>query len=194
LVRLLENINPAQPNEWLSSERIFFFSHRLMAGVCPLDAERPMKLALNPQAHPNVRAVAVCAVALLAAYGDISRAKVVTCLREVFSSVQRANDAMLDSCWVRTAVKVHSREFERELQWFLASGRIDMHCRELVSQAMQLQPDANFLMITALEPMVDLFSNVFARDLRDGEVGFLPNSQIPGLERFSEPEPPPRTN
>lgn len=55
-------------------------------------------------------------------------------------------------------------------------------------------PDANFISVIELDPMVDLFSNVFPRDMRNGEVGLLPNGQIPGLEFYEGSEPSPKSN
>ena len=59
---------------------------------------------------------------------------------------------------------------------------------------MRTHPDANFISVIELDPMVDLFSNVFPRDMRNGEVGLLPNGQIPGLEFYEGSEPNPKSN
>ena len=55
-------------------------------------------------------------------------------------------------------------------------------------------PDLHLLSVRALEPMVDLFSNVFPQDVRSGEIGLLPNGQIPGLGMFVGEEPRPKDN
>jgi len=196
LIRLFETVNPEAQDEWLFAGRICFFGHRLIAGVCPLDGQTPMDLAANPRLLPMTRAFGVSALGLQAAYGDIPRAEAVSRLRNLFKIVQAARDEFLDSCWVRTVSKVHCRELAPELQWFIASGRLDPHCASMITGAMQNHPDYNFESITLLEPMVDLFRDIFPREVRDGEVGLLPNGQIPRLELFTESdfEPKPVRN
>lgn len=131
---------------------------------------------------------------MLAAYGDITRAEAVQRHRQLFKMVQNLRHEFMDDCWVRAAAELHSEAFERELQWFLASGRLDGHLRSLIAGAMRKHQETNFATIVALEPMVDICSNIFPQDMRAGEVGLLPNGQIPHLERFTESELEPRTN
>jgi hypothetical protein len=194
LVRLFETVDPWQQDEWLFAGRLFFFGHRLIAGVCPLELWRPLELACNATLKPLTRSAALCAIGLHAASGDITRTEAVCQLRKLFRTVRAGRDVDMDACWARTAVKVHSRDLQRELEWFLASGRLDRDCRRIIAGAIQNDPDSNFISITALDPMVDLFTNVFPHDIRDGEAGLLPNGQIPGLEFFMEREPSPTRN
>ena len=194
LVQLFESVDSELQDEWLFANRLFFFGHRLLAGVCPLDAQRVMDLALDSKLNPLTRSIAVCAIGMLAAYGDITRAEAVQRHRQLFKMVQNFRHGFMDDCWVRAAAKLHSAEFERELQWFLASGRLDSHLRSIIAGAIRMDHEANFATIVALEPMVDIFFNIFPQDMRDGEVGLLPNGQIPHLNRFTETELEPRTN
>jgi hypothetical protein len=194
LVRLFESTNPEADDEWLFSARLFFFGHRLLAGVCPHDPRRPLELALNPDLKPLTRAIAVCAIGLLGAYGDIHRAEAVRFLRQTFKPVRTLREDWTASCWSRTAAKLHCREFERELQWFLASGLLSFTCRQDIARALQGDPDAHLISVIALEPMVDLFSNVFPQEIRSGEIGLIPNGQIPGLELFRGSEPRTKEN
>jgi hypothetical protein len=194
LVRLMEVSNPDAHDEWLFSNRIFFFGHRLLAGVSPLSARRQMELVMNSALQPLTRSAALPAIGLLAAFGDISRSEAVHHMRTLFKVVKAAQIPDLDSNWVRTAVKIHCRELQRELQWFLASGRLERDCRSLIADVMQQHPDDLFLSILELESAVDVFRNVFQQDVRDGEVGLLPNSMIPGLHEFLELGPQPRVN
>ncbi len=186
IVRLLETVDPAEQDEWLFANRLFFFGHRLLAGVCPLDAQRVMDLASDSKLSPFTRSFGLCALGMLAAYGDITRAEAVHRHRCLFKMVQDLKDEYLDDCWVRTAAKLHSLGLLGELQWFLASGRLDDHLQSIIAGAMRTHHEANFATIVALEPMVDIFTNIFPRDMRDGEVGLLPNAQIPNLELFTE--------
>ncbi len=194
LIRLMENTDPDAHDEWLSSNRIFFFGHRLLAGVSPLSPQRPMEVVTNPNLRPLTRSSALPAMGLLAAFGDISRADAVRHMRSLFKVVKAARIPELDSNWVRTAAKIHCVEFQRELQWFLASGRLERDCRSLIADVMQQHPDDLFISILGLESAIDLFGNVFQQDVRDGEIGLLPNSMIPGLHAFLEQGPPPRVN
>jgi hypothetical protein len=194
IIDLLQSADPQQEDEWLFAGRLHFFGHRLIAGARPADAKAPMDLVLNTSIRAPARNPALCAIGLQAAYGDISRAEAVACMRELFKAVKPFRDETMDACWVRSAAKVHSKALERELQWFLASGRLDRHCRTMIAGAMRNDPAVNFFSIVALEPMVDLFSNVFEREIRDGEVGLLPNAQIPSLELFTEQDPELRFN
>jgi hypothetical protein len=194
LIRLFESVDSAQQDEWLFATRLFFFSHRLLAGICPSDPKRVMDLASDSKANPFTRSIAVCTIGMLAAYGDITRAEAVRWHRELFKMVQNLKHDFLDGCWARAATKLHSAEFERELQWFLASGRLNRHDRSIISGAIRSHHEENFASIVALEPMVDIFLNVFPQDMRDGEIGLLPNGQIPNLNRFAEIESEPRTN
>jgi hypothetical protein len=194
LVQLFESVDSEQQDEWLFASRLFFFSHRLLAGACPSDARRVMELALDSKKNPFTRSIGLCAIGMLAAYGDISRAEAVQLHRQLFKMVQNFKHRFMDGCWARAATKLHSAEFERELQWFLASGRLDSHDRSIIAGAMRSQHEENFATIVALEPLVDIFFNIFPQDMRDGEVGLLPNGQIPNLHRFTETESEPRTN
>ncbi len=194
LVQLFELVDSEQQDEWLFANRLFFFGHRLLGGVCPIDPQRLMDLALDSKKNPFTRSIGLCAIGMLAAYGDINRAEAVQLHRQLFEMVQNLRHAFMDGCWARAATKLHSAEFERELQWFLASGRLDSHDRSIIAGAMRSHHEENFASIVALEPMVDIFSNVFPQDMRDGEVGLLPNGQIPNLHRFTEIELEPRTN
>jgi hypothetical protein len=194
LICLLETSDPEQEDEWLFSGRLFFFGHRLLAGICPFDAKRLLELSQDSKVRPFTRSLAICAIGLLAAYGDVTRATAVGQLRQTYDSVRKLKNEWTDSCWARTAVKLHSKEFERELQWFLASGRLPRQCHQDVAEAMRVDPDANFMSVMALDSMVDLFSNVFPQDIRNGEVGLLPNGQIPGLDYYAPRQPEPGTN
>jgi hypothetical protein len=127
-------------------------------------------------------------------YGDIPRAEAVKLVRQTFKPMRALKEEWTASCWTRTAAKVHCREFERELQWFLASGLLTMESRHDLARALHGDPDIHLLSVRALEPMVDLFSNVFPQDVRSGEIGLLPNGQIPGLEMFLGDEPRPKDN
>jgi hypothetical protein len=69
-----------------------------------------------------------------------------------------------------------------------------MESRHDLARALHGDPDIHLLSVRALEPMVDLFSNVFPQDVRSGEIGLLPNGQIPGLEMFLGDEPRPKDN
>lgn len=194
LVQLFESTNPEAEDEWLFSARLFFFGHRLLAGVCPHGPQRPLELALDPNLKPLTRALAVCAIGLMGVYGDIPRAEAVRLVRQTFKPMRALKEEWTASCWTRTAAKLHCREFERELQWFLASGLLTMESRHDLARALHGDPDVHLLSVRALEPMVDLFSNVFPQDVRSGEIGLLPNGQIPGLEMFLGEEPRPKDN
>lgn len=194
LVQLFENTNPDAEDEWLFSSRLFFFGHRLLAGACPDGPHQPLELALNPNLKALTRALAVCAIGLMAVYGDIPRAEAVKLVRQTFKPMRALKEEWTASCWTRTAAKLHCREFERELQWFLASGLLTMESRHDIARALHGNPDLHLLSVRALEPMVDLFSNVFPQDVRSGEIGLLPNGQIPGLELFLGEEPRPKDN
>jgi hypothetical protein len=194
LIRLLETSDPEQEDEWLFSNRLFFFGHRLLAGVCPSDTKLLLELSRDAKLRPSTRSLAICAIGLLAAYGDVTRATAVSQLRETYDSVRKLKSEWTDSCWARTAVKLHSEEFERELQWFLASGRLPRQCHKDVAEAMRVHPDANFMSVMGLDSMVDLFSNVYPQDIRNGEVGLLPNGQIPGLDYYVPRQPEPGAN
>lgn len=189
LVRLFETTNPDVEDEWIFSARLFFFGHRLLAGVCPDDPQRLLDVALHSSFKPLTRAMAVCAIGLQGAYGDIPRAKAVQLVRETFKPIRALKEEWTASCWARTAAKLHCREFQTELQWCLASGLLSLDCRQDVARAMRQDPDVHLISVLSLEPMVDLFSNVFPRDVRKGEIGLLPNGQIPGLEMFVGDEP-----
>src|SRR5664279_6718 len=193
LIRLFETADHEHQDEWLFSIRLFFFGHRLLAGVCPLDGQKLGELALDDKLKPLTRSLALCAIGLRATYGDVARAEAVRRLRATYNAVRTLKSDWADSCWARTAAKLHSKEFERELQWFLASGRLPLQCRQDIAGAMRTHPDANFISVIELDPMVDLFSNVFPRDMRNGEVGLLPNGQIPGLEFYEGSEPNPKS-
>jgi len=194
LVQLLETLNPEVEDEWTLSGRLFFFGHRLLAGVCPNDAQRVIDLALNPALKIETRATAVSAIGLLGAYGVIARADAVRLLRDTFKPIKETKNDLLAENWARTAARLHCREFERELQWFLASGLLSQQCRHDIGQALRQDPDALLISTIAFEPTVDLFSNVFPQEIRNGEIGLLPNGEIPGLELFRGQEPKPRNN
>lgn len=57
LVQLFESVVPEQQDEWLFANRLFFFGHRLLVGVCPLDAQRVMDLALESKLNPLTRSI-----------------------------------------------------------------------------------------------------------------------------------------
>jgi len=194
MVQLLESVDPWEQDEWLFSNRVGFFAHRLLAGVCPLDAQTPMDLALNPKLKSFTRTIAMSTIGMMAAYGDITRAEAVQRHRQLYKPVQILRDPEMDGCWARAAVKLDSKAFERELQWFLASGRLDSLNRTLISSALRVDPETSFASIVALEPLVNMFINIFSQDMREGEIGFLPNGEIPFLEHFREAMAPPRTN
>jgi hypothetical protein len=185
LIGLLETTNPEQEDEWLFLEGCFSLAIVCSQGVCPLNVQRLKELALDPALKPLTRSLAVCAIGLLAAYGDITRAEAVRRMRATYSAVRTLKSEWTDACWARTAVRLHSKEFERELEWFLASGRLPHLCQKDIAGAMRIHPDTNFLFVAEFDPMVDLSSNVFLKDIRDGEVGLLPNGQIPGLGTLS---------
>jgi hypothetical protein len=189
LVRLFEKPNPDAEDEWLFSGRLFFFGHRLLAGVCPHDPRRLLELALNANLKPLTRSLGVCAIGLLGAYGDITRAEAIRLVRETFKPMRALKEEWTSSSWARVAAKLHCRQFERELQWFLASGLLSLDCRQDIARALCGDPDAHLISVLSLEPMVDLFTNVFAWDIRNGEIGLLPNGQIPGLDLFRGEEP-----
>lgn len=194
LVQLFESANPEAEDEWIFSGRLFFFGHRLLAGCCPHDVQRPLQLVLNPDLKPLTRALGLCTIGLMGAYGDIARAEAVRLLRETYKPVRAMREEWAAENWTRTAAKLHCRQFERELQWFLASGLLTLQCRQDIAGALHGDPDAHLISVLALEPMVDLFSNVFPQDVRNGEIGLLPNGQIPGLELFRGEEPRPGHN
>jgi hypothetical protein len=52
LVRLFETMDQEVEDEWVFSGRLFFFGHRLLAGVCPHDPTRPLELVLNQNLKP----------------------------------------------------------------------------------------------------------------------------------------------
>lgn len=192
LVQLFESMNPDAKDEWLFSGRLFFFGHRLLAGVCPHDPQRLLELALNPNLKPLTRAIAVCSLGLQGAYGDVARAEAIRLMRETFKPIRALKEEWTASCWARTAAKLHCRQFERELQWFLASGLLSFECRQDIAMALRGDPDEHLMSVLSLEPMVDLFSNIFPQEIRSGEIGLLPNGQIPGLELFTGEEPRPK--
>jgi len=153
-----------------------------------------MNLALDAQLNPFTRSIAVCAIGMMAAYGDISRAEAIHRHRQLFKPTQNLKNKFMDGCWVRAASKLDSRAFQRELQWFLASGRLSGHDQSIFSGAMTADPEGNFASIVVFEPLVDLFLHVFPQDMSAGEIGFLPNGQIPYLDRFREEQGEPHTN
>jgi hypothetical protein len=189
LVRLFETSNPALEDEWLFSGRLFFFGHRLLAGVCRLDAQIPMQMALDAKLTNATRSIAVCAIGMMAAYGDCTRAEAVKRHRQLFPPTQALKCEFMDGCWVRAAAKLDAQALERELKWFMASGRLDSHCRSVIAGAMGVPPELSFASIVALEPLVDMFLSVFPQDMRRGEIGYLPNGQIPNLDLFAEDAP-----
>jgi hypothetical protein len=73
MIQLLESFDPWTQDEWLFSNRLGFFAHRLLAGVCALNAQIPMDLALNPKLKSLTRIIGVSAIGMMAAYGDITR-------------------------------------------------------------------------------------------------------------------------
>ena len=109
-------------------------------------------------------------------------------------TIKETKDHLLAENWARTAARLHCREFERELQWFLASGFPNQQCRYDIGQALRQDPDALLIATIAFEPMVDLFSNVFEQGIRNGEIGLIPNGEVPGLELFRGQEPKPKHN
>ena len=194
LVQLFESTNPASEDEWTFSGRLFFFGHRLLAGVCAHNPQLPIDLVLNPSLKTETRATAVSAIGLMGAYADIARAEAIRLLRGTFKPIREMKDELMAENWARTAARLHCREFERELQWFLASGLLNQQCRYDIGQAFRQDPDTLLISTIAFEPMVDLFGNVFEQGIRNGEIGLLPNSQVPGLELFRGEEPRPRHN
>ena len=189
LIQLCESLDPYEQDEWLLANRLFCFGHRLLAGICPGAGAQPLRLALDENRRPETRSLAIGAVGLSAVYGDRSRAETVTHLRTLFRPVQALNQELTTSTWARTAAKIHCREFERELQWVLASGRLDRVGRDDVAGALGQDPDALFISAQHFEPPVDLFRNVFTQEFRNGEPGLLPNGDLPLLEQYRDPEP-----
>jgi hypothetical protein len=149
---------------------------------------------LDTKLLPLTRSTGISAIGLLAAYGDISRSEAVEHLRTLFKAIKSKRDDELDSCWVMTAVKVHSEQLLPELQWFLASGRLNRKCQELIPVVLGYGQHLNLMSIIPLEPMIDLFSNVFPIEIRNDELGIVPNGQIPGLDKFRVVLPSPRQN
>jgi hypothetical protein len=194
LLRLFEKLDPYEQDEWLFANRVFYYGHRLLAGICPLDGERSWRVALDATPRPETRSVAIGAVGLSAVYGDSSRAETIARLRALFAPVQKLNEELTTSTWGRTAAKLHCREFERELQWLLASGRLDRGSREDIAGALRQNPDVLFISAQHFESPVDLFTNVFRQEFRNSEPGLLPNGELPGLELHQDPEPNLRGN
>jgi hypothetical protein len=194
LIRLFETLDHERQDEGLFPVRTFFFGHRLLAGVCPSNSQRLLELALDTSLKPLTRALAICAIGLLGVYGDVPRANAVMQLRATFKVVKDLREEWTSNCWARTTVKLHTKEFEREVQWFLASGRLSLPGRQQVAAAMRAHPDDNFISVVALDPMADVFCNVFPREMRNGELGLVPNGQIPDLELYGSPEPDPGSN
>ena len=154
-----------------------------------------MNLALDAKLNPSTRSIAVCTIGMMAAYGDITRAEAIHRHRRLFKTVQNLGSDFMDGCWVRAASKLGSKALERELQWFLASGRLDSRTQSIVTVALRQDVGLMFPTIVILEPQVDMFLHVFPQDMRDGEIGFLPNGEIPGLDPFRrEEKPEPRNN
>jgi hypothetical protein len=54
--------------------------------------------------------------------------------------------------------------------------------------------EENFAFSVALETLVDIFFNIFHRDMRDGEVGLLPIGDFPHLHRFTETQARPQND
>lgn len=194
LVRLFETVDANVSDEWSFGNRLFFFGHRLLAGVCSLDPLRPMELALDTTKAAMTRALAISSIGLQAAYGDIRRAQAVAHLHAVHEAVKSRRNKSTDACWALTAAKLDSRAFTRELQWFLASGRLEQYLRPVIADFMKQPPDEIFESVCNVDAMVDLFSNVFTHQMRDGEVGLVLNSRIPGFEMSSGPQSQPRSN
>jgi hypothetical protein len=184
LIRLFETIDPYAHDEWHFANRLFCYGHRLLAGVCPLDCDRPMSVAMDGSVSTMTRAIAISAVGLSAVYGDTRREEAVIRLRTLFESVKARPDEWLDSNWVRAATKIQCREFERELQWFMASGRLNRLCREEVESAMHHHPDEVFFSSMQFEAPVNLLENIFSRDFRRGEAGLLPNNKNRWQDKF----------
>jgi hypothetical protein len=130
----------------------------------------------------------------MAAYGDVSRVEAVDRLRSTFQAVRDLNNNWTNSSWVRTAVRLHSKALQREIQWFLDSCRLEPECQRDIESAMLLPPDVNYMGIFALDEKVDLFRNVFILDIRAGELGLLTNGQIPDLHLFGDEQSYSATN
>jgi hypothetical protein len=62
LIGLLEakELNPEVEGHFFS--RLHFYGHRLMAGCCPMDAERLQKIVLDRKRRPVTRSLAICAI------------------------------------------------------------------------------------------------------------------------------------
>lgn len=189
LVRLMEMSDEQAQDEWLFSSRLFFFGHRLLAGISPTNPERVIEIVMNPNLRAMTRATALPAIGLLAAFGDIARNEAVRHLRTLFPTIKAARIPDLEANWVRTAAKVHCVELQNELQWFLSSGRMDRDFGSLIANVLRHHPDDIFLSILQLEPAVDIVRNVFQIEVRDGEIGLLPNAMIPRLHEFLEQGP-----
>lgn len=188
LIHLFETHDPWKQDEWLFSRRLFFFGHRLLA-ECALPSERsPVDVALDPKLKPLTRSLAVATIGLQAAYGFVSRKQAVHDLRRLFNTFKEENIQPVMENWALTACKMHSRKFEQELLWCLSSNRMGEDLRPLVNASLQTHPDTNFASILPLESPVDLMHNVFPRIIRDGEVGFNPNAEIPNLGDFAATE------
>jgi len=194
LVQLLETSDPWVEDEWLFSCRLFFFGHRLLAGISPQDPQRLLDLALNDGLKPITRSLAIGGIGMLGAYGDIPRKEAIRLVRQLYLPMRGLREEWTACAWSRAAAKLHCREFQPELQWFLASGLLPDFTRPDISRALRGDPDAHLVSVSLLEPMVDIFRNVFPQDIRSGELGLLPNGQIPNLEMFLGHEPLPDEN
>jgi hypothetical protein len=186
LVSLLEDADfPRQvQEEWRFTERLRFFGHRLVAGACPGDAERPHALVRNPDLRPLTRCASLRAIGLLAANGDISRAEGVARLRGLLQDPLRAEcNPQLDCCWAHTAIRVHSGELQRELEWYVTSGRlVPVSRRDTIAQLMQRHPEGLFDWRRPQKPLVDLCTRVFPLWILDGEWTLFTSHPIPGTE------------
>lgn len=89
------------------SERLFFFAHRLMAGVSSDDPRPLLDLVLQPNLNPLTRATGVSAISLQGGYGDIARGDAVRLMRETFKLVRALKEQWTACCWARTTAKLH---------------------------------------------------------------------------------------
>jgi hypothetical protein len=85
LIRLFETADHECQDEWLYSISLFFFGHRWLAGVCPLDGQKLGELAVDDKLKPLTCSLAFCVIGLRAAYGDVARAEAVRRLRATYN-------------------------------------------------------------------------------------------------------------
>jgi len=182
MIRLLDSVESGVQDEWLFTARILYFGPRLIAGACPLDAQTPTNLALDSKLKPTTRGTVLCAIIMLAANGDITRAEAIVRFRQLFKPVQNLQQSSVAIWWVRAAAKLDAILFAHEIEWFLQSGLLTGNEQSYISEARQLDRQTLFASIALVEPPIDMTTNVFPQDMRHGEIGFIPNGQIPNLQ------------